>query len=557
MLISLSSSSGGDISLSADGDIATGNLNSFSFSRNFLSSSSLSSSGGDINLSAGGEIRGEGNEGNAQVWTFSASEEGRRAGAGGTVILEANAISGLEVITLSSAGQSADVQIRGSGDSLEISNLSLITSAQVEIPDPNAPDNDEPVDFGGGLVFIPDPDDTITLDTGNFGQAGETTISSTGNLIFNDVVIQSDANGDTDAGGVTLFSPGEIQLNRSRIDSNANSSGDAGNIQITADAGITIQGLIVDEDGAERPSGIFASTNNAGQGGSIRLTTPQLTLADTAAIEATTSTSARGGNLTFEAPTALTIDNEGQISASTRGGGRGGDLVISTPESVTIRGNGALVVETAGSGQQGNVTITTPTLTIQDNIQISANATETATVPEPTSLSNDTTDPGGNFTVNASQINLSGSSRLLAETQGSAPAGTLTLRPYNNDANLTIHFQDEAQISASTSGSSSGGDLIVNAPESVRIQGEGQLNEEGQLIVESRGDNSGRAGNLEVTAPLVVLDNGIELTAESESGDGGGNVNFFVSDALVLRRGSFINAEATNASEGNGGNINI
>ena len=435
---------GGFIFLSSElGNITTESLNSFSFSE-----SGNSDNGGVINLLArNGIVRGE----NAQINSFSATEEGGMTNAGGTVTIETNSISNFEISTFSSAGESGNFQIRGFGDSLLVRDLSLTTSVQTEITNP----------FTGKK---------IPVNLRDIGQSGNTFVSSAGDLNLDNVRIQSDANGSQPAGGIIIKSPGQITLNNSQINSNANNSnGNAGNIEITAGEGITIQGLT----SAGEKSGIFARTISNGQGGSITLNTSQLTLADTAAIEATTSTKARGGTLTFNAPNALTIQGMGQVRVDTTSKGRAGDLIVNAP-SVFIDGT-ELSASTNGAGQ------------------------------------------GGNVALNLSQLT----------------------------------FANDGQISASTSGKGSGGSLTLQNSVPLRIEGAGRL------AVEGQGATSGPSGELKVIAPSVILDNWVTLSASTESQQGGGNVIFEVDDALLLRRNSFINAEATNAIGGSAGSIDI
>ena len=53
------------------------------------------------------------------------------------------------------------------------------------------------------------------------------------------------------------------------------------------------------------------------------------------------------------------------------------------------------------------------------------------------------------------------------------------------------------------------------------------------------------------------MDDGVELSTQVDSVEGGGDINLAVSDTLTLRNGSFINAESTNSMSDDGGNINI
>ncbi|MDJ0702768.1 MAG: CHAT domain-containing protein, partial [Leptolyngbyaceae cyanobacterium MO_188.B28] len=382
--VSGNAGAGGAISLTAGGNIATnGDLRSFSFSDSDLGDAGA---GGNISLLAkDGFIHGI----NTQVVTLSVTEQGGTIGAGGMAMLQANAISGLEVITLSSEGQSGDVVIQGLGNNLVVSDLSLITSALVEITIP---------------FFGP-----ISVDTRDIGQSGNTSITSAGNLTLQDVVIQSDANGGNRAGEIIVNSPGEITLTNSEISVNTNAGGNAGIIVLNA--------------------------------------------------------------------SSITVEQGTQISAVTNAGGKGGDI-----------------------------TINTPTFTLSETARITATATETATNIE----------GGGSITLNASNMNLAGVVGVFAETEGQAPAGTLTLQPFDAnfgqgasqfDPQLTLLLAPGAEISASTSGSGQGGGLQVFAPEAITIAGPGRL------IVETLGP--GDAGDIEIRTQRLTLTDGVEISAST------------------------------------------
>ncbi|MBD1806169.1 filamentous hemagglutinin N-terminal domain-containing protein [Microcoleus sp. FACHB-SPT15] len=245
------------------------------------------------------------------------------------------------------------------------------------------------------------------------------------------------------------------------------------------------------------------------------------------------------------------------------------NVSLETPNAATSVVNGqlpsGLFAQTEGAGVAGNVTINTPQLSVFDGGNISATATEAAT----------STAQGGSIEVNANLVNLQGSnSGLFALTEGAAPAGSLTLQPYNNEPTLTVNLQQGAQVSASTTSSGQGGTLTVTAPDSITLSGNGSfiaaetsgsgiggdltletgtltVRDEAKVTVSSTG--TGNAGNLNITANSVLLDNG-QLIAETASGEGG-NINLTVEDLLSLRNNSQISAQA--GQNGNGGNLAI
>ncbi|MEH2224468.1 beta strand repeat-containing protein [Nostoc sp.] len=473
---------GGEITLNAQGNISTGDLNSSSYS-----SDGTAGNGGGITLTAQGDIKGIRNEYTNElpvISSFSVSQT-RVSGQGGNVTLTAkNQITDLEILTLSSNSKSGDVQIKGFGD-LSLTNTGIITSKQVTIRDPLTGPN-------------------IPLNVGGVGQSGNVTVTSTGDLTFNNSGIQSDTKGSDPAGNITITSPGTVTFNNntiSKITSNTSSQGQAGNIQINA--------------------------NN-------------LVLTDASEISASTTADGKAGDITLNTPT-LTVANGGKIFATTTGIGDGGTITINAPNKVNL-GIGVqdftpiLSVETSGAGKAGDIIVNTPSLTVSDTARITATATKTAT----------NTQGGGSITLNASKIDLAGIVGVFAETQGAAPAGTLKLNPYQNQPNLDITLFPNSIISASTSASGKGGDLILTAPETINIAGQGKL------TVESTG--TGNAGNIQITTQKLNINDGVKISASTNNIGKGGNIQVNANN-LVLTDASEISASTT--ADGKAGDITL
>jgi large exoprotein involved in heme utilization and adhesion len=394
------------------------------------------------------------------LFSFSISLNGT-SGQGGNITLTAkNQITGLEVLTASSSGQSGTVQMTGVGD-LFISNTLILTSKQVT------------------LQICPNCSE-IQVPVGDKGQSGDVFVTSTGNLTFNNSSIQSDTKSSDPAGNVIITSPGLITFNNSQIVSNTSNTGLAGNVSVRADQGVTVT------DG----SLLSATTSSSGSAGSITLDTPTLNVVGNARIVAETQGEGRGGNILINAPTVVNLTR----------------LEDFFP---------ILSVEASGSGKAGDILINTPNLNLSDRARITATATATATNPE----------GGGSITLNASNLNLAGIVGVFAETQGQAPAGTLTLNPYLNQLDLNIALTRNSQISASTSGSGNGGDLLVSAPRSITIT------EPGRLAVETSG--TGNAGNMTFATRQLTLTDGVELSASTFGAGRAGEVQINAEDLTI------------------------
>ncbi|MEH1834383.1 MAG: filamentous hemagglutinin N-terminal domain-containing protein, partial [Nostoc sp.] len=429
-----------------------------------------------------------------------------------------------------------------------------------------------------GNVTINTPHLTIT-DRGNVSATATATATSTtrgGNIEVNASQVNLQGNksgifaqteGDATAGSLTLqpYNNGQsLTVNlqdNPQISASTSSSGQGGNLFVTAPQTVTIKGN----------GQLSVETSSAGGAGNVMINTPQLTVTDGGNVSATATaaaaTTAQGGNIEVNSSQVNLSDNNSglfaqtqgaapagsltlqpynngqsltvnlqenpQISASTSSSGQGGNLFVTAPQAVTIKGNGQLSVETSGAGGAGNVMINTPQLTVTDGGNVSATATAAAA----------TTAQGGNIEVNSSQVNLSdNNSGLFAQTQGAAPAGSLTLNPDNNGQSLTVNLQDNAQISASTSSSGQGGNLLVTAPQAVTIKGNGQL------LVETSG--AGVAGNLTIATQRLTIQDEAQVSASTSSPSSpakGGNITVIATQSLDLNQASLL-AQSTNAA---------
>ena len=194
-----------------------------------------------------------------------------------------------------------------------------------------------------------------------------------------------------------------------------------------------------------------------------------------------------------------------------------------------------MFARTSGAGAAGNISINSPLLTVSDGAEISATATATATAR------------GGNITANANRINLTGVSELGAETQGVAPAGTITLQPVNNQPNLIVTMAEGSQISVSTQGAGAGGNLTLKAPEAITLTGPGQLS------VETSG--SGPGGNTEIETGRLQVLSGARVSAATRGDGDGGNLIVEATERVTLTEGSSFSSQTT--GNGDAGSLDI
>ena len=265
----------------------------------------------------------------------------------------------------------------------------------------------------------------------------------------------------------------------------------------------------------------------------------------------------------------ITIDSS-DLGGINFGETPGGTLSIQGSDLVEIN-NSFLTTNSFNDGVAGEIKIKTARLLVSDGTQIS-----TSTVGD---------GNGGILTVDASEsIELKGNgttTSLITRTFSAGKAG---------DINLTtgkLILQDGGQLSSSTRRAGNGGDITVNASESIEISGQGNnpsielesgifsqtlgeratgnggdiaintgrlnIQDGGTISVGSVNGSQGVAGNLTINTQDITLDEGT-LTAETNAGDRG-NITITNENNLLLRNNSKITTNAQGTATG--GNITI
>ena len=292
---------------------------------------------------------------------------------------------------------------------------------------------------------------------------------------------------------------------------------------------------------------ILTTTTTTGSGGNIDLTVSDQILIDSAAISTTTDFNSFGqaGDIVLNTNNLL-VQNNSVVASSTIGSGDGGNLTLNVADTIRLRQDipneivptGIFSNTILGNGAAGNIVLNTSKLIMEDGGELSSssgslNSNQGGFI----SAGGD----GGNITVNAQDLiqirGISANGRfpsgIINSTYSDRPAGDVVI----NTGKLELY--EEAIISASSFGTGAGGDLTVNADESIDLSGTGlanleqyateATNNELQLVALTGGlltnTRTGQGGNTKITTPNLRLVNG-SLISTSTVGDGdGGNLN--------------------------------
>jgi filamentous hemagglutinin family protein len=306
----------------------------------------------------------------------------------------------------------------------------------------------------------------------------------------------------TGAGGsITIDVARLIMRDGSLLGTTSYSSGASGNVNIKAAESVELSNA---GPRTVVSTGISTlSIGSSGRAGNINVDTKRLTLS---------------GGSAFTLGTGVLI---GSFLFS-QDGGPAGNLTVRATESVEISGisqlltsgiqnASALTSGTLSSSRGGDIRIDTPILTVRDGGIVSTSSLGAGDV--------------GNITVNADRIQVSGSSNngLFVSTIDASVGKTFGTNP-----NATA----------------SAGSLNLNARDRLTVR------DGATITVQATG--TGRAGNINIAASSIALDNKARIDGTTVSGTGA-NINLQARD-IQLRRNSRITTDA-GASEG--GNINI
>ena len=323
------------------------------------------------------------------------------------------------------------------------------------------------------------------------------------------------APGATGPGGHLTIDTGRLQVaDGAQISNSTFSSADAGLLSVSAEQTEVIGGSPFG------PSGLFANVASgaSGKGGAIEFETGRLRISDGAQVSATTLGSGDAGALTVRATevelTGRSAGGPSGLFANVERGaaGRGGDLLVET-ERLRLTDGAQIGAFTLGAGDAGALTIDTERLLLTNGAQIAAGAIGSG--------------DAGDLLVDASEsVELVGGSAM-----GRSGLFSSAIVGEGDGGNLTV-ITDQ---------------LIVRDGATISVSNFSSRNPN---IPPGRG----AAGDLNVEAGDILLDNEAILTAEAAVGDRG-FIDLQADNGIVLRRGSAITTNARGTATG--GNIII
>ncbi len=441
---------------------------------------------------------------------------------------------------------------------------------------------------------------TLSLNNGAFfssstlgkGDAGNITIDASDTITFdgNSYASSTVSTQAVGKGGDIRVTTGSLSLtNGAQLNTDVLGQGDAGNITVDARDTVNLDGIVGDGISGIQ-SGLLSGV---GKGGDIRVTTGSLSVTNGAALSTSTNGRGNAGNITINARDTVTFDGVGNdrllgSGASTtlgsNGVGNGGDISVNA-RALLLKNGGQLNANSFGQGNAGSITIDTRDTVAFDGVgsnglQSGANTlgsqgnggdilvtTGTLSLTNGGQLFTSARGNAGNITINAREaVNFDGvgsngySSGLVSSVLSGGVAGK------GGDIGIktgSLTLSNGAQLNSSTSGQGNGGNITIDARDTVKFDGTGSnQNPTGAYsTVESGG--VGKAGDIQVTTGSLSLTNGAQLAASTFGQGNAGNININARDAITFNgtgsngRFSGVFSTVESLGVGKGGNIRL
>jgi hemolysin activation/secretion protein/large exoprotein involved in heme utilization and adhesion len=304
-------------------------------------------------------------------------------------------------------------------------------------------------------------------------------------------------------------------------------------------------------------SGLLSASVGDGNAGDTTINTGNLTVTNGGFLASVTLGKGSAGALNVNASESARIENRSGLVAATLGAGNAGNVTIAAPE-VTIINKSVISADTAAEGNGGQIAINTNRFLADEEANISA-----STIATPFGRDGQ----GGSIAIDASEsVELLEESGLLSQSLSNGDAGNITI----NTGRLIIRAQaDRTGMTTGTLGAGSGGDIIINASESVEILGgiEETLPVTEENIQRVLANNKklvgmatiaggdGDAGNVTINTGRFIVRNGGGIITSTAGNGLGGNLTIRASESVELT--GFAVLSTSTLGEGNGGNLTL
>ena len=304
---------------------------------------------------------------------------------------------------------------------------------------------------------------------------------------------------------------------------------------------LTLLSYEQESDGSKVSSSIYSNVNGYGQGGDIRLDIPDsVNIMAGSQIYANAlnqeENAGNAGTIDIKARTIIIKDTNSEISSQTVGPGEGGYISLQAEDHITMMNfatikaeNGSNQVSSIDNGNAGDIFLSAPYISLLEGSKI-----ESSTYVKVSDKVNK--GRAGNITLRADNlIYISGADVVDAD------ASSIRNRSLNTDPNAAnggkvklyankIKFEDGAFIGSETFGGGNGGDVLLDANDSIQFSGTESAGYACKIYTtssktEGNPNDVGKAGNITLEADnLIQLKDGAGVTASTMGPGEGGSV---------------------------------
>lgn len=486
-------------------------------------------------------------------------------GGGGDVVIDSRGGVNFEFINVSGEDPSTFDLTADAGD------VTILAAGEILVP--FVPFSSVLLSYGlsgGNITFVSQT--AITIEEGPFGidpfalpYIETLSIGSQpgGNILVQapDIFVGGNLLSTTfgdEVGGSIVLKGDNITTSQATIAAGTFGSANSGNVQVDAENSLDMDFTFL---------GTFTESGGGGSAGNINIETGTLSGVRGSQISSETlafGPMANAGNVTVIADD---ISLSGFQPATLTGGFFVPSSIISTSQFGAIGNSGTVTIRTGTLTLQEGATVGTSSFGQGNAGRVNVRATESITLEgvvapgvvdamgHPSNITSEifegATGIGGNINISTAVLNVTGGANISASTNGDGSAGEVMITATERasfDGRFSSEFVSQASAGTLESADGAGRDLTITTPVLLVTNG-------ARLEAFSEGDNNS-AGDITIEGDVVVLSQS-EILTDTRSGDGG-KITLNTDAAVVLVNGSRISTSAgTEMAGGDGGDISI
>ncbi len=422
---------------------------------------------------------------------------------------------------------------------------------------PNATGNSGDIEVKSANLSINNGARIQTLTQGA-GAAGNIQVEAAESMIVAGFALPPGFNlGEINLGAMDIDPETWLEQNtNSRISSENFASGSGGNISVSTKQATFLSGGQIATLAGSQATGNSGNINAIAQGINAENSLPFNPLVPSG-IATYTSGQSAGGELNISTE-KLTLSDGAFLVSWTQGSGKGGDILVNATDAIASRGvnplfpvaDSGITSIALGSGNGGNIQVSTAKIDLSEGAQISS---RTLIELVGVSVPEGGTGNAGNIIINADTIELTGISPLALDhitligslTFGSADAGDVNISTRQMRILQGAQILNVGLFSTSTlgeplpgSGTGNGGNLTVNASESIEIYGFSSLVPNIVSLIGNQSFGLGLAGDLLINTPRLILQDGGSVAARTVGAGNAGNSTINASEIFISGKAS-------------------